>query len=248
MVLSEILYLRRMASGLLGRLGRALPLATLTEEELLPPKEPTLLEELWAYFEGKYFSVDLGRYQHISVQSNQLVNLRNLILGMCGGMIVASAMMAFEKNKKGAFVRKLIKNQCLWPEKAATLAELGYKKSFAIKGDLCRTTALSKTVHCVEREAHEQAVEAKRAAYVELHGSDEGFVAPAFHMDFETAHFYIPDEKHYAADIRYDNKGSSWRMLVLVSVIAVVLASLVCFLLPEMLQLVDNMIGIFKAE
>ena len=27
--------------------------------------EPSLLEELWAYLEGKYFSVETGGYEHI---------------------------------------------------------------------------------------------------------------------------------------------------------------------------------------
>lgn len=239
------MVLSKFFGGMVGVARRALNVSF--EEETLPP-EPTLLEELWTYFEGKYFSVDLGRYQHISVHSNQLVNLRNIVLGMCGGIIIASGMMAYEKNKKGAFVRKIIKSGCLWPEKAATLAELGFEKSFSVKSDMRRMTALSKVVKCVEREAHEQDVAVLRTAYVEKHGSDQGFVAPEFRMDFDTAHFYIPDEAHYAADIRYDNKGSGWRSFILVTIISVLLAALVCFLLPEMLQLVDNMVGILKAE
>ena len=209
-------------------------------------EEKTLLEELWEYFEGKYFSVDLGRYEHISVGSNALMNLRNVILGICLGIVIASAMIAFEKNKKGALVRAIIKKQCLWPEKAQTLAELGFEKSFAIRSDLRRTTALSKVVKCVEREAHEQDVEAMRQAYIEKNGSDAGFVAPVFTIDFDSAHFYIPDEKHYAADLRYDQKGSGWRAFLLVLIVSVILAIVVCFLLPDMLQLVDNMIDIFN--
>ena len=121
-------------------------------------------------------------------------------------------------------------------------------KSFAIKADLLRRTALSKVVKCVERQAHEADCAAMREAYIEKNGDDKGFVEPHFVMDFSTAHFYIPDEEHYAADIRYDNKGSGWRSFVLVTVVAVILAMLVCFLLPEMLQLVDNMVGLLKGS
>lgn len=237
MVLSD--FFRNLTGGVTRRVGGFLSLSQ---------EEPSLWEELWAYFEGKYFSVDLGRYQNISVNSSALVNLRNVVLGMCFGTVIASAMMAREKNKKGAFVRKIIKSDCLWPEKAKTLAELGFEKSFAIKRDMRRVCALSKVVKCVEREAHEREVAEKREAYIEKHGNDKDFIAPKFEIDFATAHFYIPDEAHYAADIRYDNKGSGWRAFILVLIIAVILAVMVCFLLPEMLQLVDNMIGIFKSD
>lgn len=216
---------------------------TIPEEDQM-----TLFEELWEYFEGKYFSVDLGRYEHISVGSGSLITLRNIVLGICIGIIIASAMMAYEKKKKGALVRKIIKNQCLWPEKAQTLAELGFENSYAIKRDLRRTTALSKVVRCVEREAHNQDVEAMRLALIEKNGNDDGFTPPPFIIDLDTAHFYIPDEEHYAADIRYDQKGFGWRSFLLVIIVSILLAALVCFLLPEMLQLVDNMIDILKPD
>ncbi len=236
------MFLSRFFSRATQLMRHILPLT----DEYEIPEDPTLWEELWEYINGKYFTVDQGRYQHISVGSSALVNMRNIIFGICVGLIIASAMMAYEKNKKGGFVRRVVRRECLSPEKAMTLAELGYEKSFAIKSDLRRHTALSKTVKCVEREAHEQDVEAMRTAYIELNGDDKGFVPPAFVMDFATAHFYIPDEAHYAAEIRYDNKGSGWRTLVIVIIASLLLGALICFLLPEMLQLVDNMIGLLK--
>lgn len=209
--------------------------------------EASLLEELWAYLEGKYFSVDLGRYDHLSVQSGSLINFRNIILGMCVGIVIAAAVSAYYKNHLGRFVRKVIREQCLWPDKAMTLAELGYEKNTTIRGNL-KHGVLSKVVKCVEKEAYKKDVEAMRDAYIEKNGSDVGFVAPAYEMDLQSAHFYIPDEEHYAADIRFDQKGSGWRAFILVLIVAIIIAVLVCFLLPEMLQLVDNMIGILKGD
>ena len=78
------------------------------------------------------------------------------------------------------------------------------------------------------------------------HGNDEGFFMPQYRLDFEKDHFYIPDDDHYRAEVRFENQGSGWRAFVLVCIIAVVGAALVCFLLPDMLQLVDNMIGILS--
>ena len=43
---------------------------------LSPSGETSLFEELWEYLEGKYFSVDVGRYEHISIGSGSLVTLQ----------------------------------------------------------------------------------------------------------------------------------------------------------------------------
>ena len=45
-------------------------------------EEMSLWEELWAYLEGKYFSVDLGQYRHLNLGSGSLITLRNVIIGI----------------------------------------------------------------------------------------------------------------------------------------------------------------------
>ena len=69
---------------------------------------------------------------------------------------------------------------------------------------------------------------------------------PPYRINFEEDHFYIPDEEHYRAEVRYDNKGSSWRAFLLVLLVAGVCVALLLFLLPDMLQMVDNLIDILS--
>lgn len=209
---------------------------------------PTLWEELWAYFEEKYFSVNMGNYEHLNLGKGTLLNVRNIIVGLFIGIIIASAISAFDKNHLGGLVRKLIHEECLHPEKAKTLAELGYLRSPAVRGSLKRGSVLSRVVHCVEKEAYDRDMQAAREAYIAANGSEKGFTPPPFHMDFQTAHFYIPDEEHYRAEIRFEKKGSDWRSFLLVVIVSVIGIALVCFLLPDILQLLDNMIGILKGE
>lgn len=208
--------------------------------------EPSLIEELWTYLEGKYFSVDTGRYEHINIGTGSLITLQRVVLGIFVGIIVAAGFACYDKNRLGAFVRKLVKEQCLWPDKAQTLSELGFLRNGGVKASLRSPNKLGKIVHCVEKEAYDQQVEEARAAYVAEHGSEEGFFMPQYRMDFENDHFYIPDDEHYRAEVRFEEKGSGWRAFVLVVIVAILGAALVCFLLPDMLQLVDNMIGILS--
>ena len=206
--------------------------------------EPTLFEEIWEYLEGKYFSVDMGRYEHISIGSGSLVTLQKVVLGICVGIIIASAMACYDKNRLGAFIRAIVREQALWPDKAKTLDDLGFARNRAVRTSLRSPNKLGKVVRCVEKDAYDAQVAAAREAYVAEHGNADGFFMPQYQMDLENDHFYIPDEEHYRAEVRFDNQGSGWRAFILVCIVAVIAAALICFLLPDMIQLVDNMIGI----
>lgn len=206
--------------------------------------EPTLLEEIWEYLEGKYFSVDMGRYEHISIGSGSLITLQKVVLGICVGIIVAAAMVCYDKNRLGAFVRAIVREQALCPDRAMTLSDLGFAGNRAVRTSLRSSNKLGRIVHSVEKDAYDAQVAAAREAYVAEHGNDEGFFMPQYRMDVNNDHFYIPDEEHYRAEVRFDNRGSGWRAFMLVCIVAVMAAALICFLLPDMIQLVDNMIGV----
>lgn len=225
------------------QISQFIPRVLAEAEDELP-----LWKELWNYIRDNYFTVDLtGRYEHIDVGTGSLLTLRNIILGLFAGIIIAAFAVAFDKNHLGRVVRKLIKADCLSPEKAKTLRELDCHRSPAVRGSLKRGTVLGKIVHCVEREQHERDMEAARESYIEKNGTDEGFKPLPFHMDTDTAHFYIPDDEHYAAEVRFE-KGlaSGWRTLILVVILSIVGAALLCVFLPDVLQMVDNMIGILS--
>lgn len=239
-------------SGLVGmlntfclRVGTAMRARFLLAEE----EEVPLIKELWDYFMEHYFSVNTGDYENINLGTGTLITLQQIVIGLFIGVIIAAAFASFDKNHLGDFVRKLVHEDCLWKEKAKTLAELGFAKSPAVRGSLKRQSGiLAKIVHSVEKDAHDADMEAARQSYIEKTGSEEGFVPAPFKLDLDTAHFYIPDEEHYAAEVRFEKKGSGWRAFLLVLIVAVLGAALVCWLLPDMLQLLDNMISILKGD
>lgn len=239
-------YLTNVLSGFSYRAGLFGRARMLLESD---PDEVPLIKELWDYFTERYFSVQTGNYEHISLGTGSLITLQTVVLGLFIGIVIAAAFASFDKNTLGAFVRKLVYEECLWPEKAKTLAELGFGRNGAVRSSLRSSSGvLSRVVHCVEKEKHEADMAAAREAYAAKVGSAEGFAGEPFKLDLNTAHFYIPDEEHYAAEVRFEQKGSGWRAFLLVLVVAIVGAALVCWLLPDMLQLLDNMIGILKGD
>lgn len=224
------------------KLARFLPIRMFAAEEL------TLWEELWNYIQEKYLSMNTaGRYEYLDVSNGGVVTVRNIIIGLFIGIVIAAVAATVDKGHLGGFVRKLISEECLTPESARTLSELGYGRSPAVRGSLKRGSVLGKIVHCVEREAHERDMEAARAAYAEAHGgSDHGFEPLPFRMDASEAHFYIPQDEKYAAEVRFEHGRAGGLTLVLVFVFSVIGMGALLLFMPDVLQLVDNLIGILK--
>lgn len=67
---------------------------------------------------------------------------------------------------------------------------------------------------------------------------------PPFRFDFETAHFYLPEEKRIAAEVRYapQKKRVGGLLLTVLALVAVYI--LMVFVTPGLLQLADNCLGL----
>ena len=196
----------------------------------------SLICEILTYLEEKYFSVTLGSYENFAVSASTGVNMRNIILGLAIGLIVASAMIAHTRSRLGGFVRTMLREDCTSPEKAKTLLELGYFQNPSIRRELKKRVTLGKLVCCKEEEE----------AHVEkLEGNTEKENKP-FVLDFTSMHFYIPEDLRYRAEIRFEKKGSSWGFFAIIAVATVIVAALMCIFMPDLFQLTDNLIGFFS--
>jgi pantetheine-phosphate adenylyltransferase len=89
----------------------------------------------------------------------------------------------------------------------------------------------------------------KKAAYEQNATKDSPpFKSVRYKIDYETDTFYIPKEASYAADVRYDKKGSGIGTILIAVVIALLLAVFVIFILPDMMRLLDNFVGMMRPE
>lgn len=69
-----------------------------------------------------------------------------------------------------------------------------------------------------------------------------------FDLDFKTAHFYLPIELREHAEVRYEKKGFGWLQVVLTAVAAVLASALLCYFLPDLVQLADNIISMMSPQ
>ncbi|MBR2020039.1 MAG: hypothetical protein IKA05_06550 [Clostridia bacterium] len=197
-------------------------------EKLTAWYQNSLLCELLDYLVNTYFSVEFGAYDHIVLGGNANATARNAILAAMFGVVLAAILTAYYRNGLGGFVRRLLKEEIHSPEAAKTLYELGYFRSAMIRKELSKGSALRMVVRCRELEEDAQKASASSKKPTKI--------------DFTAAHFYIPEELRHRADIRFDKKGSGPLPVLLTAVVAIVVAAVLCRLLPDILQFADNLI------
>ena len=206
----------------------------------------SVIHEILTFLEERYFTVEFRGYENFTLGAGANQNAQTIILALMFGIILAAGISTYTRTHGGKFVRLLLREQIHTPEKAQTLLELGFFRSSYIRRELSRGTSLRKVIRCREEEEHNAEQAALRAAHAEAHENDSNapaFVEKPFHMDFLTAHFYIPEDLSHRADVRFETKGFGWLMFLITAVVAVVFAAFACFILPDIVQLIDNIIS-----
>ena len=215
-------------------------------------KIPFLLTEddNWFKILNDIFSLELGQYDNLGFGDFAFNNLRGILFGMVLGIIFASYLVIFNRRVHGDFIRSLINDDCSTPEKAKTLAEIGYLKNSAVRGALRSGNTYRGIVRCVEAEEYYTAREQARGEYeARVAASGEkapAFTSPEYHYDFATSHFYIPEDIHFTATRRFEKKGTGVFSAVAITVVSIVLFWAILKFLPDILQYIDNFVGIIN--
>lgn len=206
-----------------------------------------LLKKLWQYFYDTYFN-SAEVYENLNMEAGDILSVRLIILGLCIGIAISGFAMVFNKRVLGAFVRKLLKDECLSSESAKTLDELGYSDKMLIHWAVKKSTSLRRVVKCREQEQFNTELKQKREEYQQKKAEDSSlpsFKDTEYKIDSSSDRFFIPEELKYTADIKFDKKGTSWFgaiMLVFIMAIAFVAMSIA---LPYVLELINDAAGMF---
>ena len=234
-------------------------------ESIVSWYENSLLNEIIQYLEGKYFSVDFGAYENFALSSDAGATAQTIIIGIAIGIVIATGVTAFTRNKLGGFVHKLIKQECHSPESAQTLLELGYFRSETIRRELTRGINLRTVVRCKEEEdfliseyestkpqsaecAEEQTEDSQDPVAAQDASAVQKGRKSGYKIDFQKDRFYIPQDLKYRAEIRFERKGSGWILFAASFLIAVLFMGIACWALPELLQMADNLISMIAPQ
>lgn len=205
----------------------------------------------WREILDEIFALEMGQYDNLGFGDFAFANLRNIVFGLVLGIIFASYLVIFNKRVYGDFVRSLIGENCSSPATAKTLSELGYMKNSAVRSAIKSGHEYRGIVRCPEAEEYFAAREQARGEYeARVAASGEkapAFSSPEYKYDFTTARFYIPEDKHFTATERFEKKGTSVLSATVITVISLVLFFVIIKFLPDIMQFLDNFVGIINS-
>lgn len=205
----------------------------------------------WREILDEIFALEMGQYDNLGFGDFAFANLRNIVFGLVLGIIFASYLVIFNKRVYGDFVRSLIGENCSSPATAKTLSELGYMKNSAVRSAIKSGHEYRGIVRCPEAEEYFAAREQARGEYeARVAASGEkapAFSSPEYKYDFTSARFYIPEDKHFTATERFEKKGTSVLSATVITVISLVLFFVIIKFLPDIMQFLDNFVGIINS-
>lgn len=137
-----------------------------------------------------------------------------------------------------SFVSAVIDAGALDEERAVTLESLSFKGKWYIKRQLQSGSSLSRMLVCTNANEFpkKKCNRFDRFWHEKFLGDEIPTVIP-----FETARFYLPEERRIAAELRYTEEGRPVRTFIISAVILAVAIFAATLVIPELLQMLDNL-------
>lgn len=128
-------------------------LSTATEltlwEKIAEWYQNSFLRAMLVYIKEEFFTVEFQAYENFSIDANAAKTIGSLIPALAIALVIAAIMTARVRVNHGRFVRRLLKNECLTPERAKSLLDLGLFRNASLRHELSRGTALRMVVRCI---------------------------------------------------------------------------------------------------
>ncbi len=153
-------------------------------------------------------------------------SLSFVVFTMFLGAAVACAVMLYHIKIPGKMVRALSKAGANSPEKAIGAAECGITSERLLRFILSEGSALSKYVRILPTETVKK-------------GKKELSV-------LKSAKFYLEEETRVRAELRYDGRNANLLTVTVGVLLLAVLAFAAVAIIPDLVQMLKNFIGMFK--
>ena len=207
-------------------------------------------QDFWNDFYNNYVDPD-DVYEYLDLGSGSLLSIRMIIIGLFIGIAISGFAAVFNKRVLGSFVRCLLKHECLSPDSAKTLDELGFGTNLFIRIAMRSSGVnLRRVVKCREEELYNEELQKQRLAHEEAMKNDptlKKFKEIPYRTDVLADSFYIPKDMKYAAAMKFESKGTSWGGIIALVIVSAIMLIGVLVALPEILGLIDDFLAGFSS-
>ncbi len=189
----------------------------------------------------------LYSYENIEFR-NPFISLRLIVWALFAGFVIAAIMALYNKRVIGSFVKDILAQGCTSEKDAKTVIDLGYGTDWFIKNALRTDTVLRRLVVRIDAATESnQDADAEKVESAESSTKKQKSRSPKHEViDFSTAKFYIPEELKYRAEVRYASRGTDVVTFFIGVVVLAAAAFAALFVVPELIQLLDNFIGTLR--
>lgn len=209
--------------------------------------------DFWDYMSDTYFNISLDGYENFGLTPTA-TTLSVIIFGLFFGVFFASIFALLNKNYAGVPVRALLSRNAIGKENALTLEELSLTKRWFTRHSLQHNLVVRKHVAFIplsergisEKKSKKKTANGENGASAEENEGYRLLRELPVRIDYENTAFYIPEKLKYAAEFRFDAKGTSWKWVILTTVVFFALVFILLRFLPEFFQFLDNLIGLIK--
>lgn len=177
----------------------------------------------------KAFEINLNDYENINFN----LEINKVVLGASIALIIGIILFNTYRAKIRLLVMQLIRHEAYSEESGKTLMELRIDKTFVLKYLLNGNNILTKIVARVGE---------KHFTYEEYVALSKEERAKAELIDFETAAFYIRDDKKEFALSVVDKYNTSLTKTILAIVFVISMCVCVVFCMPGILNVISNLL------
>lgn len=201
-----------------------------------------------------FFNPTLSGYTNFDFGSDNIINIHVIVFGIFIGVMIASAYSIYTKQILGKFIRNLLSEDATSPEKAKTVAELGFEKNIAVLHGLKGYT-LGRVVNSIEQDEYIEKVNKMRQNYEESRKAADKqgkrlppFTEPKFDKKVTECRYYIAEKNKYTAEMRFNPNGSGYGTFFFVLLISIMCIVIIYALLPHLLAFTDAAISDFTTD
>ena len=180
-----------------------------------------------------------GFFDSFDFSSEGASTVLRIIFAFAAGIVLASIWSVYNKRYLGGLVRKLLSEGASSPETAKNLYEIGFDDKLGVRHALRRGHTYSGCVVCVEEEEYLAQMQRKKEEFEAEHTGEKKkpkFKYPPFKPDLDVMHYYIPEEKQFAAETRFSAKGANFIGILIVLILLAIILIAATVLVPKILE------------
>ncbi len=180
-------------------------------------------------------------YENFELYSPTLT-LELIVWSICAGLMAGVIGSYISRRVIGAFPRRLIADGIHTPEAAVTVTDTGFGRDFWVKRALREGGSLRKMVILANPDdfpPKEDSTARKRMfrlLSMELPVRRK--------LAWETARFYLPEEDRYAAEVKYEAKGTNIGGVILSVILIAAIGFAALYMIPQLFQYLDNFLSV----